>query len=113
MGESQLQEFEEVGHMSSVTTESNDECMNGSDVTSTFSPTHTVRESPLGGWCHPQWKGLPTSINLTEIISHRHLQAPTSQDILCFSELIIDTTHHLGCNQLCISVTFLVAAKAD
>jgi hypothetical protein len=30
------------------------------------------------GWCHPEWEGLPTSINLIKIMPHRHVQRPTS-----------------------------------
>ncbi|EDL35292.1 mCG145531, partial [Mus musculus] len=58
-----------------------------------------AQEPARGGRCTQQGS-LPTSINTTKTLSHKHTQSPTSQAILDADNVTVDTVHHRGLSPL-------------
>lgn len=60
---------------------------------------YAAQEPARGGRCTQQGS-LPTSINTTKTLSHKHTQSPTSQAILDADNVTVDTVHHRGKSRL-------------
>lgn len=100
MEKTRHQGLEEAGHITSpVRVEKQEQCMHARADFSFFLYSYSGQDPLLhewSEWCYPPWSALPTTMDMTRIIYHRHDRRPNSHAILDCASLSADSNHHTG-----------------